>query len=159
MQMRLMLDGDGAGKLTLGTMLVNPTPDRIPPAIEPTKAQVEEVRKTNQEAVAALAEMKMATIASAEEADEKFGREVPVQEKVEQAVIGTHDEPKAAVSTPPEEQNAPTVTLENYTTVPYPALLEFCILHPEIGVDASKCGPSFFRKLVETRVKNFLESK
>ena len=129
------------------------------PAIEPTKAQVEEagkiasetaqairtasgiaeeVRKLNQEAAAAA-------VAAATKVAE------PVKEAVKTMVE----------TTPAPEQNVPvpTLTLETLATTPYPDLLVFCEHNPAVGVDVSKCQASFFRKLVEMKIKTYLETK
>ena len=51
---------------------------------------------------------------------------------------------------------AETVTLENLATAPYEELLAFCTRHSEVGVDPKTCSASFFRKLVESKIKTFL---
>ena len=60
---------------------------------------------------------------------------------------------------PPKEQNAPSITLENLGTAPYPELLAFCKSNPGVGLDVSKCQHEYFRKMVEIRIKTFLETK
>ena len=60
---------------------------------------------------------------------------------------------------PPPEQNAPTLTLETLAAAPYPELLAFCACNPEVGVNPEKCGPTFFRPLVESKIKTYLETK
>ena len=89
----------------------------------------EEVRKLNQEAAAAT---KVAE---------------PVKE-----------ESKPVLEAAPE-QNVPTLTLETLADAPYPDLLAFCEHNPAVGVDVSKCQASFFRKLVEMKIKAYLETK
>jgi len=37
-------------------------------------------------------------------------------------------------------------------------LLAFCEHNPAVGVDVSKCQAAFFRKLVEMKIKAFLET-
>ena len=64
-----------------------------------------------------------------------------------------------AETTPAPEQNVPTLTLETLATAPYPELLAFCEHNPAVGVDVSKCQAAFFRKLVEMKIKAFLETK
>jgi hypothetical protein len=59
----------------------------------------------------------------------------------------------------PAKRDAPDITLENLATAPYPELLAFCECTPEVGVDVSKSQPPFFRKLVEMKIKTYLESK
>lgn len=68
----------------------------------------------------------------------------------------------AAVDDMIAEAEAPTaleVTLENLCTASYPELLAFCESTPAVGVDVSKCQAVFFRKLVEMKIKAFLETK
>ena len=68
----------------------------------------------------------------------------------------------AAVDDMIAEAEAPTaleVTLENLCTASYPELLAFCEHTPAVGVDVSKCQAAFFRKLVEMKIKAFLETK
>lgn len=90
----------------------------------------EEVRKLNQEAAEAL-----------------VGAVAPVAEKVE--------------TVPAPEQNVPvpTLTLEMLADAPYRDLLVFCEHNPAVGVDVSKCQAAFFRKLVEMKIKTYLETK
>ena len=90
----------------------------------------EEVRKLNQEAAEVL-----------------VGAVAPVAEKVE--------------TVPAPEQNVPvpTLTLETLADAPYRDLLVFCEHNPAVGVDVSKCQAAFFRKLVEMKIKAFLETK
>ena len=64
-----------------------------------------------------------------------------------------------AETTPASEQNAPALTLETLATAPYPDLLAFCEHTPAVAVDVSKCQAAFFRKLVEMKIKAFLETK
>jgi hypothetical protein len=63
-----------------------------------------------------------------------------------------------AETTPAPEQNTPALTLETLATAPYPDLLAFCEHTPAVGVDVSKCQAAFFRKLVEMKIKAFLET-
>lgn len=67
--------------------------------------------------------------------------------------------PQEMPKTVPDGAAGPDITLETLATVPYPELLHFCERNPEVGVDVSKSQPSFFRKLVEMRVKAYLETK
>lgn len=94
----------------------------------------EEVRKLNQEAATAA-------VAAATKVAE------PVKE-----------ESKPVLEAAPE-QNVPTLTLETLADAPYPELLAFCESTPAVGVDVSKCQAGFFRKLVEMKIKAFLETK
>ena len=64
-----------------------------------------------------------------------------------------------AETTPAPEQNVPTLTPETLADAPYPELLAFCEHTPAVGVDVSKCQAAFFRKLVEMKIKAFLETK
>ena len=80
-----------------------------------------------------------------EAAEVLVGADAPVAEKVE--------------TVPASEQNVPTLTLETLATAPYPDLLAFCEHTPAVGVDVSKCQAVFFRKLVEMKIKAFLETK
>jgi hypothetical protein len=80
-----------------------------------------------------------------EAAEVLVGADAPVAEKVE--------------TVPASEQNVPTLTLETLATAPYPELLAFCEHTPAVGVDVSKCQASFFRKLVEMKIKAYLETK
>lgn len=80
-----------------------------------------------------------------EAAEALVGAVAPVVEKVE--------------TVPAPEQNVPTLTLETLATAPYRDLLVFCEHNPAVGVDVSKCQAAFFRKLVEMKIKAFLETK
>ena len=64
-----------------------------------------------------------------------------------------------AETTPASEQSIPALTLETLATAPYPDLLAFCEHTPAVGVDVSKCQATFFRKLVEMKIKTYLETK
>ena len=94
----------------------------------------EEVRKLNQEAATAA-------VAAATKVAE------PVKEE------------SKPVSEAAPEQSIPALTLETLATAPYPELLAFCEHNPAVGVDVSKCQAAFFRKLVEMKIKAFLETK
>ena len=63
------------------------------------------------------------------------------------------------VSEAAPEQSIPALTLETLATAPYPDLLAFCEHTPAVGVDVSKCQAAFFRKLVEMKIKTYLETK
>ena len=60
---------------------------------------------------------------------------------------------------PPAGQDAPALTLETLGNAPYPELLAFCDAHPEVGVNTATCQAAFFRKLVEMKIKTYLETK
>ena len=129
------------------------------PAIEPTKAQVEQVRQISKETAEVIrtasgipeeqrkANQEAAAVALSAAAEALVGAVEPVSAKAE---------PKAA---PAPEQNAPALTLETLATAPYPELLAFCESTPAVGVDVSKCQAAFFRKLVEMKIKTYLETK
>ena len=96
----------------------------------------EDVRRDNQEAAAAA-------VAAATKVAE------PVKE-----------ESKPVLEAAPEQNvPVPTLTLEMLADAPYPELLAFCESTPAVGVDVSKCQAVFFRKLVEMKIKAFLETK
>ena len=96
----------------------------------------EEVRTLNQEAAAAA-------VAAATKVAE------PVKE-----------ESKPVLEAAPEQNvPVPTLTLEMLADAPYPDLLTFCEHNPAVGVDVSKCQAAFFRKLVEMKIKAYLETK
>ena len=80
-----------------------------------------------------------------EAAEVLVGADAPVAEKVE--------------TVPASEQNVPTLTLEMLADAPYRDLLAFCEHNPAVGVDVSKCQAAFFRKLVEMKIKAYLETK
>ena len=94
----------------------------------------EDVRKLNQEAATAA-------VAAATKVAE------PVKEE------------SKPVSEAAPEQSIPALTLETLADAPYPELLAFCEHTPAVGVDVSKCQAAFFRKLVEMKIKAFLETK
>lgn len=94
----------------------------------------EEVRKSNQETAAAA---------------------VAVATKVAEPV----KEESKPVSEAAPEQSIPALTLETLANAPYPDLLAFCEHTPAVGVDVSKCQAAFFRKLVEMKIKTYLETK
>jgi hypothetical protein len=83
----------------------------------------------------------------------------PSQPESETAVSAAEVPSAAHQQEPSSESVDNTVTPENVGTVDYAVLLAFCERHPEIGVDASKCGPSYFRPLVEKRVTNYLNAR
>lgn len=126
----------------------------------------EEVRKFNAEAAAAH----MAAVAAEAVAPvvDKMAKIVaappePPATQEQPAPISAPTTPVEQVQTAaPATQSGPvveTVTLETVETVPYEELLAFCERNPVTGMDVTKCKPSFFRKLVEMRVKAYLETK
>lgn len=138
-----------------------PGPQQAP--IEPTKAQVEEQREISKENAAAV------RTAESINAEVRQANKEAAASMI-QAEIEAHIGPKiaAAVSlegsdkkpdTPVEGAPAADVTLDTLTTVDYSVLLAFCDQHPEVGVVTEKCKPTFFRKLVECKVKTYLETK
>lgn len=153
--------GDGmtfAGATTLG-------PQQAP--IEPTKAQVEEQREISKENAAAVrtAESINAEVRAAnkEAAAAAMGAVTQVVEPVKEALKTMLEGGPSPVQPLQEDVTVPAhmedVTLDNLTTVDYPVLLSFCDRHPEVGVVTEKCKPTFFRKLVECKVKTYLETK
>lgn len=110
-------------------------------------------------------------------AAEKLAADKAVIEPVKEAALAASDVPpalspaaQAAVDTALETNHAadtatgipataPTVTLETLSTVEYSILLAFCDAHPEVGVNTATCQAAFFRKLVEHKVKTYLETK
>lgn len=60
---------------------------------------------------------------------------------------------------PQTDRPVETVTLETLSGVPYPELLDFCRRHPGANVNPEKNAATFFRDLVESRVKRYLESQ
>ena len=102
-------------------------------------------------------------VQEAEKATPPVATEKKTEEKPAAAAPTTPTTPAAGTTTPaaePVQTQAPgqaeTVTLENLATAPYEELLAFCTRHPEVGVDPKTCSASFFRKLVESKVKTFL---
>ena len=80
----------------------------------------------------------------------------------EEPVVTTAEpvkEESKPVSEAAPEQSIPAITLETLATAPYPDLLAFCEHTPAVGVDVSKCQAAFFRKLVEMKIKTYLETK
>lgn len=141
--------------------------------IDPSKVQAEEARTIPSEPAQVIrtasgidAEMRQA---NKEQAAAALAALAPSAEAMAGAVA-----PLAATTTVPvaaQEQPAATapqaepagdgveVTLENLSTVDYPVLLALCERTPEIGVDAAKKTSIMFRKLVEHRIKIYLETK
>jgi len=125
---------------------------------------IDEVRAFNQKAVAAHIEAEKAlvvetlpilnaTLAAAAGVP-------PALSPVAQAVVDTAQETNHAADTATGiPATAPTVTLETLSTVEYSILLAFCDAHPEVGVNTATCQAAFFRKLVEHKVKTYLETK
>lgn len=71
------------------------------------------------------------------------------------------DTPQESVDTPSkaEETSGVVLSLEEIESAEYDKLLEFCRQNPEIGVDAEKSQPPFFRKRVEMKIRTFLETQ
>lgn len=114
-----------------------PTTQATP--FEPTKAQVDEAGEIAKETADAI------RTASGIDA---AGRQA-VKEALKDMVGAT----------PTPEQNTPAITLETLANAPYPELLAFCKNNPGVGLDVSKCPHEYFRKMVEIRIKTFLETK
>ena len=119
----------------------------------------EEVRKANQ----AFAAEKLADKAVIEPVKEVLAAAAgvpPTLPPAAQAAVDTVQEANHAADTATGiPATAPTVTLETLSTVEYSVLLAFCDAHPEVGVNTASCQAAFFRKLVEHKVKAFLETK
>lgn len=71
------------------------------------------------------------------------------------------DTPQESVDTSSkaEETSGVVLSLEELESAEYDKLLEFCRQNPEIGVDAEKSQPPFFRKRVEMKIRTFLETQ
>jgi len=125
---------------------------------------IDEVRAFNQKAVAAHIEAEKALVVET----------LPILNATLAAAAGVpptlSPAAQAAVDTALEANHAadtaagipatvPTVTLETLSTVEYSILLAFCDAHPEVGVNTATCQAAFFRKLVEHKVKTYLETK
>lgn len=160
------VQADAARTLPAGTVYYTDgrEPTQIPatqastlPPIEPTKAQVEEAGKIAKETADALR-----TASGIDAAVRQANREAAaaMTAAVTQAAEPFKEALKAMVdATPTPEQNAPAITLETLANAPYPELLAFCEHNPGVGVDVSKCQQAFFRKLVEMKIKTFIETK
>ncbi len=82
--------------------------------------------------------------------------EKPAEEKPPEPIPPPVEEKAAITEQPAGKPDCPTVTPENLSTVPYEALLAFCDANPKVGIDTSKCQATFFRQLVECKIKAFL---
>ena len=149
---------DAARTLPAGTVYYSdgrktthiPTTQATP--FKPTKAQVDAAGEFAKETVDA-----MRTASGIDAAGCQADKEAAV---ATQAAEPVKEELKAgAETTPAPEQNVPTLTLETLADAPYPELLAFCEHNPAVGVDVSKCQASFFRKLIEMKIKAYLETK
>ena len=152
-QMRVYLRMPQLKEVIFGTL----TPVSDVPASEPTKAQVEQVRQISKE----TAELIRTTSGITEEV-RKLNQEAAAATVAAAAKVvePAKEALKAMVETaPPPEQNVPTLTLETLADAPYRDLLVFCEHNPAVGVDVSKCQAAFFRKLVEMKIKTYLETK
>lgn len=126
--------------------------------INPTKAQIEEqaqISRENAEAVRAGAIADETRKANQEAAKAAIAAAAtpPAQVTAEQ------EQPAASAPQAEPAGDGVEVTLENLSTVDYPVLLALCERIPEIGVDAAKKTSIMFRKLVEHRIKIYLETK
>ena len=154
----MSLMADAASTLPAGTVYYSdgrkpmhiPTTQATP--FEPTKAQVDAAGEFAKETVDAIR-----TASGIDAAGRQADKEAAV---ATQAAEPVKEELKAgAETTPASEQNTPALTLETLATAPYPELLAFCKHTPAVGVDVSKSQPEFFRKLVEMKIKTYLETK
>lgn len=140
---------------TMGAVIIK-EPEAAAPSPEPkTASGIEaEVRKANADAAVKALALEKATVVEVV---------APVVEKPAELNAAPTPAPVEQVQTAaPATQSGPvveTVTLETVETVPYEELLAFCERNPVTGMDVTKCKPSFFRKLVEMRVKAYLETK
>ena len=119
---------------------------------EPTKDQVDaegEFAKETVDAIRTASGIDAAGCQADKEATAATQAAGPVKEAPEDTVGAT----------PTPEQSIPALTLETLATAPYPELLAFCEHTPAVGVDVSKCQAAFFRKLVEMKIKTYLETK
>lgn len=156
----MSLMADAASTLPAGTVYYSDgrKPTHIPTTqatpFEPTKAQVDAAGEFAKETVDAIR-----TASGIDAVGCQADKEAAV---ATQAAEPVKEELKAgAETTPAPEQNVPvpTLTLETLADAPYPDLLAFCEHTPAVGVDVSKCQASFFRKLVEMKIKAYLETK
>jgi hypothetical protein len=153
----MSLMADAASTLPAGTVYYSDgrKPTHIPTMqatpFEPTKAQVDAGGEFAKETVDAIR-----TASGIDAVGCQADKEAAV---ATQAAEPVKEELKAgAETTPAPEQNTPALTLETLATAPYPDLLAFCEHTPAVGVDVSKCQAAFFRKLVEMKIKAFLET-
>jgi hypothetical protein len=154
----MSLMADAASTLPAGTVYYSDgrKPTHIPTTqatpFEPTKAQVDAGGEFAKETVDAIR-----TASGIDAVGCQADKEAAV---ATQAAEPVKEELKAgAETTPAPEQNTPALTLETLATAPYPDLLAFCEHTPAVGVDVSKCQAAFFRKLVEMKIKTYLETK
>ena len=152
----MSLMADAASTLPAGTMYYNDgrKPTHIPTTqatpFEPTKAQVDAAGEFAKETVDAIRTASGIDAAGCQ-ADKEAAALTKVAEPVKEE---SNPVPEAA-----PEQSIPALTLETLATAPYPDLLAFCEHTPAVGVDVSKCQAAFFRKLVEMKIKTYLETK
>lgn len=152
------VQADAARTLPAGTVYYSDgrEPTHIPATqatpFEPTKAQVDEAGEIAKETADAI-RTASGIDAAGRQADKEAAAATQAAEPVKEALkdmVG---------ATPTPEQNTPAITLETLADAPYPELLAFCEHNPAVGVDVSKCQAAFFRKLVEMKIKTYLETK
>ena len=127
-----------------------PTTQATP--FEPTKAQVDEAGEIAKETADAIR-----TASGIDAAGRQADKEAAVATQAAEPVKEALKDMVGATPTP--EQNTPAITLETLANAPYPELLAFCKSNPGVGLDVSKCQHEYFRKMVEIRIKTFLETK
>lgn len=149
---------DAARTLPAGTVYYSdgrktthiPTTQATP--FKPTKAQVDAAGEFAKETVDA-----MRTASGIDAAGCQADKEAAV---ATQAAEPVKEESKPVSEAAPEQNvPVPTLTLETLADAPYRDLLAFCEHTPAVGVDVSKCQAAFFRKLVEMKIKTYLETK
>lgn len=145
-QMMAMLNGVG-GKHP-ATVLAPPEQFKTVEPVEPAAVKTEPAFAPEKPAQAAPLKAEPPVEAKPE----------PVEAKPEQA-DGPEKPAQQQEVARQSEQQAETVTLETLSSVPYPELLDFCRRHPGANVNPEKNAATFFRDLVESRVKRYLESQ
>ena len=152
----MSLMADAARTLSAGTAYYSDgrEPTHIPTTqatpFEPTKVQVDAAGEFAKETVNAIR-----TASGIDAAGCHADKEGVTATKVAEPL----KEESKPVSEAAPEQSIPALTLETLATAPYPDLLAFCEHTPAVGVDVSKCQAAFFRKLVEMKIKTYLETK
>lgn len=152
------VQADAARTLPAGTVCYSdgweptyiPTTQATP--FEPTKAQVDAAGEIAKEIADAIR-----TASGIDAAGRQADKEAAAATQTAEPVKETLKDMVGAIPTP--EQNTPAITLETLANAPYPELLAFCKSNPGVGLDVSKCQHEYFRKMVEIRIKTFLETK
>lgn len=158
------VQADAARTLPAGTVYY--TDGREPTQIPATQATPFELTKAQVDAAGEIAKETVDAIRTASGIDaavRQANKEAAVVLTANAEALVEAVEPPPAkaetVATPTPEQNTPAITLETLANAPYPELLAFCERNPGVGVDVFKCQQAFFRKLVEMKIKTFLETK